>query len=115
GLLERHGDIHRFVKELTAFRQRRDVVAEETTLTLNQLLNRARIDWHGVALNQPDWSQHSHSLAFTLESVRGRFFLHAMLNAYGEPLTFELPPVPAANQYRWRRCIDTARGSPDDI
>jgi isoamylase len=114
-LLERHSDIHRFVKELTAFRQRRDVVAEETTPTLNQFLSRARIDWHGVALNQPDWSQHSRSLAFTLESLSGRFLLHGMLNAYWEPLTFELPPVPAGNQYRWRRCIDTARGSPDDI
>ena len=114
-LLERHADIHRFVKGLTAFRQRRDVVAEETTLTLNQFLSRARIDWHGVALNQPDWSQHSHSLAITLESLRGRFLLHGMLSAYWEPLTFELPPVPAGNQYRWRRCIDTARDSPDDI
>jgi len=38
-----------------------------------------------------------------------------MLNAYWEPLTFELPPVPADRQQRWRRCIDTALDSPDDI
>jgi glycogen operon protein len=38
-----------------------------------------------------------------------------MLNAYWEPLTFELPPVPAESGQRWRRCIDTARASPDDI
>jgi hypothetical protein len=30
-------------------------------------------------------------------------------------LTFELPPVPAESQQRWRRCIDTALASPDDI
>ena len=38
-----------------------------------------------------------------------------MLNAYWEPLTFELPPVPTQGQQRWRRCIDTALASPDDI
>ena len=65
-------------------------------------------------LNRPDWSDHSRSLAFTLQSVRGRFLLHGMLNAYWEPLTFELPPAPAGNG-TWRRCIDTALVSPDDI
>jgi isoamylase len=114
-LLERHGDIHRFVTELNRFRQRRDVVAEGTALSLRELLRRARIEWHGVVLNRPDWSDHSHSLAFTLRTLRDRFLLHTMLNAYWEPLTFALPPVPADRQQRWRRCIDTALDSPDDI
>jgi glycogen operon protein len=113
--LERHGDIYRFVKALNEFRQRRDVVAEATAPSLNQLLRRARIEWHGVALKCPDWSNHSHSLAFTLRSLRGRFLLHGMLNAYWEPLTFELPPVPTGGRQSWRRCIDTARASPNDI
>jgi len=113
-LLTQHGDVHRFVKELTAFRQRRDVVAEETTSSLSQLLELARIDWHGVALNRPDWSEHSRSVAFTLQSVRGRFLLHGMLNAYWKPLTFELPPAPAGGG-PWRRCIDTTLASPHDI
>ena len=113
-LLARHDDVHRFVKELTAFRQRRDVVAEETALTLNRVLGRARIDWHGVLLNRPDWSEHSHSLAFTLQTVRGQFLMHGMLNAYWKPLMFELPPAPAGYG-TWRRCIDTALASPDDI
>jgi isoamylase len=114
-LLERHGDIHRFVKGLNGFRQRRDVVVEGTALSLNQLLRRARIEWHGVALKRPDWSDHSHSLAFTLRSLRSRFLLHGMLNAYWESLTFELPAMPAGGQQAWRRCIDTALDSPDDI
>jgi glycogen operon protein len=114
-LLERHADIHRFVKALNAFRQRRDVVAEGGKLSLNQLLQRAKIEWHGVALNHPDWSEHSHSLAFTLRSLRERFLLHGMLNAYWEPLTFELPAVPSESRQPWRRCIDTALASPDDI
>jgi isoamylase len=113
-LLAQHADIHRFVAELTAFRQRRDVVTDATSLTLSQLLDRARIDWHGVALNRPDWTEHSRSLALTLQSVNGRFRLHGMFNAYWKPLTFELPPAPGGSDL-WRRCIDTALASPDDI
>jgi len=103
------------VKRLNAFRQSRDVVVDEAKLSLNQFLRQARIEWHGTALNRPDWSEHSHTLAFTLRSLRGRFLIHGMLNAYWEPMTFELPPVPAERQQPWRRWIDTGLASPDDI
>jgi len=89
-------------------------VTEEIGFTLNQLLARARIAWHGVALEGPDWSEHSHSLAFTLRTLHARFLFHGIFNAYWEPLTFALPPVPSAEP-SWRRCIDTALPSPDDI
>ncbi len=113
GLLERHPDIHRFVTILNALRQQREIVTDQTALSLNQLLSRAHIEWHGVALGQRDWSHDSRSLAFTLRSSRARFLFHMMLNAYWEPLTFELPAAPARR--RWRRLIDTAFESPDDI
>jgi glycogen operon protein len=113
-LLKRHRDIHRFVQELLAFRQRRDVV-KEASLSLHELLRRARVEWHGVQLNQPDWGEQSHSLAFTLRSIGGRLLLHGMLNAYWEPLTFELPPPPDGSVQSWRRCLDTALASPDDM
>jgi len=114
-LLERHADIHRFVKALTGYRQRRDVVVDGARLTLNELLQRSRIEWHGVELNRPDRSDHSHSLALTMLSLSSRFLVHGMFNAYWEPLTFQLPPVEADTQQSWRRCIDTALTSPDDI
>jgi isoamylase len=114
-LLDRHRDIHRFVKELIAFRQRRDVVTDGARWTLNQMLDCARIEWHGVALDRPDWSHQSHSLAFSLESVGGRFRLHGMLNAYWEPLAFEIPPLHGDSPHTWRRCLDTALASPHDV
>ena len=114
-LLERHADVHRFVQSLARLRQRRDGVSESGRLSLNQLLQRAHVEWHGVALGRPDWSDASHALAFTLRSVRAGLLFHGMLNAYWEPLSFELPPVPANSPERWRRCIDTALASPDDI
>ena len=113
-LVERHADIHRFVKLLTAFRQRRDVVTAERPLTLNELLDRAHIEWHGVTLNQPDWGEHSHALAFTFASLQARYQIHGMLNAYWSPLTFEVPP-PQSSDRGWRRVIDTALAAPDDF
>ena len=114
-LLERHADVHRFVRLLNQLRLRRDVAVEGTRMTLQQLLDRADITWHGVALGCPDWSEKSHSLAFTLRSLHGRYSLHGMINAYWEPLAFELPPVPEGARGCWRRIIDTARASAEDI
>ena len=112
--LERHADVQRFVRLLNQFRLHRDAVVEGTRMTLQQLLERADLTWHGVELGCPDWSEKSHSLAFTLRSLSGRYSLHVMINAFWEPLSFELPPVAGA-QGSWRRCIDTALASPDDI
>jgi glycogen operon protein len=114
-LLERHAEVHRFVKGLNLFRQRRDVVVKGIGLSLNQLLDLARIQWHGVHLQQPDWSDHSHSLAVTIQSLGARFLLHCMFNAYWEPLTFEIPPAAAETGESWRRCMDTALAAPEDL
>ena len=114
-LLEKHAGVHRFVQMLLTHRQRRDVALEETKLTLNSLLRRARVEWHGVELGQPDWGEHSRCLAFTIRTLRGRVDFHGMLNAYWEPLSFDLPPVDPQSRQPWRRWIDTSLPSPDDI
>ncbi len=112
-LLERYGDIHRFVRKMIRLRLSLDVFQQERGQSLNQFLQSSRIDWHGIKLYQPDWSDHSHSLAFT---VQGRDLLfHIIFNAYREPLEFELPPLPSEPPAAWRRIIDTYRESPDDI
>ncbi len=67
-LLERHGDIHRFVKALSALRKDRNIILGRPAPNLNELLRQARFDWHGVKLNCPDWSEQSHSLALTLRA-----------------------------------------------
>ena len=93
-LLEPHRDLHRFVKTLIAQRLQlaRLVPAHDLGLSLNQLLRRAQIRPRGVRLDPPDWREDAHSLAFTALGPEGRILLHAMLNAYWEPLAFELPP-----------------------
>jgi glycogen operon protein len=66
-----------------------------------------------VKLNQPDWSSHSHIVAFTAELRTENLLLHLMLNAFWGSLEFELP-LPGSGR-SWRRWIDTALGSPQDI
>src|SRR5262249_5953178 len=114
-LVERHADVRRFVKSFIAFRGRRDVATEASPPTLDELLRRARIEWHGVALHRPDWDERSHSLAFTMRSVGERYLVHGMLNAYWERLPFEVPAPPPDSRQGWRRWVDTALASPDDI
>jgi len=114
-LLRKHQGLHRFVRQFVSFRAQRDMSREHFPLSLNQLLKQARIQWHGIRLNQPDWSVDSHSLAFTAWSLLGRFMLHVMFNAYWEPLRFEIPPLKEAPEQSWRRLVDTFREPPEDI
>ena len=114
-LVAKHADIHRFVTLLNARRLLRNVEHEHQRVSLNQLLREANKAWHGVTLNQPDWRECSHSLAFTAEIRQEQLLFHLVLNAYWEPLTFELPPVDQGGANPWRRWIDTALDSPHDI
>jgi len=113
--LQKHADVHRFVKLLTARRLLRDTAHERQRVSLNRLIREANKAWHGVRLNQPDWSDHSHSVAFTVEIRQEKLLLHLILNAYWEPLDFELPPLDKGEGDSWRRWIDTALETPNDI
>jgi isoamylase len=113
-LLDRHADVHRFVKMLCAQRVQRDVEPEQQRMSLNQLLRQGTITWHGVRLGQPDWAASSHSLAATVELRHERLLVHIVLNAWWEPLTFELPHADARGG-PWRRWVDTSRPAPEDI
>jgi len=112
-LVENNADILRFVKELIALRMNRDLPVERLDMTLNELLRRQPIQWHGIRLNAPDWSHQSHTLAATVLLLGYRFLLHLIANAYWEPLEFEVPPL--GGQKSWRRCVDTYLDPPDDI
>ena len=113
-LVNKHADVHRFVKQLSARRLWGAVEPEQERLSLNELLRKANRTWHGVKLGQPDWSASSHSLAFTVQAPNEKLFFHVIMNAYWEPLDFELPPAGKANN-PWRRWIDTSLDSPQDI
>jgi glycogen operon protein len=76
-LLQKHQDIHRFVKMLVKIRLRvRELAIASRSRTLNQLLEQARIECHGVRLHQPDWSDESHTLAITMSAADGALDIH---------------------------------------
>jgi len=114
-LLAKHADVQRFVTLLNARRRLREFEPEKQRICLNQLLRGANWAWNGVKLKQPDWSATSHSVALTLEIRRKKMLVHLLLNAYWQPLDFELPRLASVDENRWRRWIDTALETPHDI
>jgi glycogen operon protein len=111
-LVETHQELHRFVRQLIHLRRDLNVLNRGDGLSLNQLLQQSRIEWHGVKLHRPDWGEDSHSLAMTIRGEREMY--HLIFNAYWEALEFDLPPLPPGPQSGWQRVIDTALESPED-
>ncbi len=51
-----------------------------------------------MKLNQPDWGDNSHSVALSGELRQEGLLFHLILNAYWEPLDFELPQLAERNR-----------------
>jgi glycogen operon protein len=114
-LHEKHAEIHRFLQLLIARRSLRDFGPERQQMSLTQLIHEGIKGWHGVKLNQPDWSDHSHSVALNAAITSESLLVHFIFNAYWEPLDFELPRTSSGKPVSWRRWIDTSQEAPVDI
>jgi glycogen operon protein len=103
--LERHAGFHRFAHRMIAFRKSHP--------SLGRLCFwREDVRWYGIGPDV-DLSFDSHSLAYCLHGAsRGDRDLYVMINAYHEPLDFEIQECPPGG---WRRAIETGLGSPLDI
>jgi glycogen operon protein len=112
-MVEQHPDLVRFVRRLIRFRLSRRQAAGADDLTLIDLLRREHVQFHGVRIGQPDWSDDSHTVAYTAVIPGRRLRLHVIVNAYWEALDFALPPT--EGQQPWCRCLDTFLAPPDDI
>ena len=109
GLLGPHADVYRFVRRLC--RLRLSLQPGRTPFTLAEFLRRSKVEWHGVRLHEPDWSDDSHALALSFQDVEGLALAHVIVNAWREPLNFELPRLESG----WRKLVDTFLPSPADI
>jgi glycogen operon protein len=96
-LVTKHADIHRFVRLLIERRSLRELEAGRRALSLTEMLHEATTAWHGVKLLQPDWSPHSHSLAFGAELRHAGLGLHLIMNAYWEHLDFDCHTRPSTS------------------
>jgi len=114
-LIDEHAEVLRFTRLLIHRRSLRDVSAERERKSLSRLIQGTNKSWHGTKLNQPDWSDHSHSVAFCAEMRQERLLIYLILNAYWESLSFELPLLEKLTNQKWHRWIDTYLASPEDI
>jgi glycogen operon protein len=114
GCVEKHADVFRFVQQLIRFTQSLQLFAEEHFLYVGEQTDQPYLIWHGVKVEQPDWSPTSRTLAFMLYHPQAKEQLYVVFNAYWENLTFELPPLIQSHQ-RWHRIVDTAQPTPEDL
>ncbi len=112
--IEKESDLLRFVKGLVKFIQSLDIFQQERILSSRPNSKGPYIIWHGTQLGQPDWSEYSHAISFTLHHPQAGEYIHVILNSYWQPLTFELPPLLLPSQ-KWYRILDTFLPSPEDF
>jgi glycogen operon protein len=108
--VRRHIGLVRFTGTLMRFQQHSNIFSDRQFWFEP---GGADIRWHGVHLDEPDLGYDSHTLAYELTDLEHGEHVHVMLNAYWEPLSFDLPALSAGTS--WRRLVDTNLPSPDDI
>ena len=113
-LPERNAALLRFFRLLVRFRHDHPILRRGTFAGASEDCEQPRVQWHGVALHQPDWSRDSHTLAVHLHGCPDGVHDHVYMisNAHWEAHEFELP---VAAGWRWVRVVDTSLESPDDI
>jgi isoamylase len=95
---EAHADIFRFFQKMIAFRKSHPSLARS-------IFWRDDVSWYGVD-TPVDWTYESHSLAFCLHGgAVNDSDLYVMLNAYWNPLTFE---IQEGEPEKWKRVVDTS-------
>ena len=108
--IEHNAELLRFTKLLIRFHHNTCLLRDRQIWAKS---NSTEIHWHGTKLNQPDWGDNSHSLAFELINHACGEQLFVILNAYWEPLEFELPVL--TGELAWCRLVDTCLPAPQDI
>jgi glycogen operon protein len=118
-LCEQNADFLRFVQMMIALRRAHPVLRRRTFFSDERRGLPPEILWHGVMPTRPDFGPDSHSLAFALDGRRSDRVnvvdrdIYVAMNAFTEPLEFQIPASPSGRA--WRRRVDTSLASPEDI
>ena len=111
-LVNKNADLLNFVKGLIRLTQRFEIFKIEYILATPDDIEEPHITWHGVKLKQPDWSEDSHSLSFTLLHPAANEVIHVMVNAYWKSLRFQIPDL---KEKKWHKIVDTSLNTPNDM
>lgn len=109
---ESNKDLLRFFRRVIEFRRNHSLFRQREFIGHGPQ-QIPKIIWHGVQLQQPDWSWHSRSIAVELQFDGQDSDLFFIFNAYSDQLTFQLPAL--GHGKRWCRLLDTSLESPYDI
>ena len=102
--LQRHHEIHQFVKHMIALRQSHPILARE------QFYADTDLTWFGPAQSPPNWHDpRAKAVACHIRDGAAES-LFLMFNAGNEPVTFHTPVAP--DKGRWRLAMDTCREEP---
>lgn len=102
-LVERNGEVLRFVRELIAFRRRHPVLHTDAFYTGDEL------EWFGPEGRPPDWDGPTRALGCLVRNERPAGALCLLFNAGETPVEFRLHAA------QWRVAIDTGNPAPNDI
>ncbi len=110
-LVEKNKDLLDFTKGLIKFTNSKEIFKIEYLLSTPEEIEEPHITWHGIKLKKPDWSENSHSLAFTLFHPKAKEIYHVMINTYWKDLRFDIPPM--FHGYKWLQIINTGLPGPN--
>ncbi|PKK90715.1 MAG: glycogen debranching enzyme GlgX [Candidatus Wallbacteria bacterium HGW-Wallbacteria-1] len=74
------------------------------------------VSWHGVKAWEPDFSDHSQTLAMLVSGLTEEGSgedIYLAMNSWTKPLEFELPPARKGRKWHWK--INTFKGSDGDF
>ncbi len=122
-LREKHADVHRFTRELLAFRKRHPAFLRPEFYSGRNSRHDTipDITWLTDAAEPADWAPERLTLALLIDGNKSEIDadrddndILIMLNASDAPVLFTLAPVPPGKE-AWYGAIDTALPSPRDI
>ena len=121
-LLEKHADVHRFTRELIAFRMRHPAFLRPEFYSGRNARHRIPdITWLTEEAEPADWAPGRAALALLIDGNKSDIDtdrddndILIMMNASAAPLLFTLAAVPQGKE-AWYLAIDTAQPSPRDI
>ncbi len=110
-------DLKRFVSKLILIRKSLpelfspSYIHESSPKNPDLLLKDFWLEWHGVKINQPDWSSWSHTISYSINLSDRGSVMWLGLNAYKEPMEFALPSAISP----WKKIIDTSSSTTKGI
>jgi glycogen operon protein len=105
--LEKHQEMYRFTRGMTAFRRAHSILSEE------QFYTDAEIRWFSPHGGPPHWTNPKEKQLACLIHEDEQSVLCLMFNAGADAVDFSLPPLLPGTQ--WHLAVDTSREAPHDL